>query len=135
MWRLALYVFIGSGIGGALRFVVSKAIDSYIAGCSRWMPAWLAVFPWATFTVNVAGCFIIGLIYGAVSEGIAMSAEMRTLLTTGFCGGLTTFSTFSHENFLLFQGGNPAVLVLYIALSVTVGIAAAWAGHAVIRII
>lgn len=135
MWRLALCVFIGSGIGGVLRFVASKAIDSYMAGCSRWMPAWLAVFPWATFTVNVTGCFIIGLIYGAVSEGIAMSAEMRTLLTAGFCGGLTTFSTFSHENFLLFQSGNPAAFALYIALSVIAGIAAAWAGHTVIRII
>ena len=132
MWRLALVVFIGSGIGGVVRFLVAKLVE-FIS--SEWLRglAWLpAMFPLATILVNVVGCFLIGLIYGAVEQGTALSDEARMLLTVGFCGGLTTFSTFTHEWFALVENGNFVIAAIYVALSIVCGFIAAWAGHAVV---
>lgn len=96
-------------------------------------PRWLAEFPWGTFAVNILGCFIIGLIYGLIARHVTLSEEMKLLLTTGFCGGLTTFSTFSHENLLLFSGNNHPTLLLYAVASLIIGFASAWLGHAVVK--
>lgn len=131
MLRLALCVFVGSGIGGVCRFLVSAAVNRLVSASN--LPVAAALFPWATLLVNVAGCLIIGLIYGAVDNGtVNLSAETKTLLTAGFCGGLTTFSTFSHENYLLFQSHNPGITLLYVAVSIVLGFLAAWAGHAIV---
>lgn len=121
MWRELTAVFIGSGIGGACRFLVSDAVGKWIR------PG--VMFPWGTFAVNVAGCFVIGLVYGLIARGVPMSATARLLLTTGFCGGLTTFSTFSHENFLLFDSGHFGTLLAYALSSLLLGWLAAWFGH------
>ncbi|MGN0236607.1 MAG: fluoride efflux transporter FluC [Lepagella sp.] len=138
MLKLLLSAFIGSGIGGAIRFFVSHFFSSRsslssITSSTECAP-FFSLFPWHTFLVNIAGCFIIGLVYACVDHNIfTLSSEMKTFLTVGICGGLTTFSTFSHESFLLFQSGHPVTALCYIILSLLLGIGAALLGHLLIR--
>ena len=89
-------------------------------------------FPWATLAVNLAGSFLIGLFY-AWSARFNLSPEVRLLLTTGLCGGFTTFSTFSNDCLQMVRQGYYAPFVLYACLSVGLGIAAVWAGSSVGR--
>lgn len=118
-----LFIAIGSAIGGVARFLLSKVITDHSPG----------TFPWGTFAVNVAGCFVIGIIYGLAARGINISENARLFLTVGFCGGFTTFSTFAHENYLLFSSGNILTVAAYATLSFFVGILMAYAGHALVR--
>ena len=118
-----IYVALGSALGGVARYFVSKIITAYAAG----------MFPWGTFVVNVVGCFIIGLVYGFLDRGGVMSENTRLFLTVGFCGGFTTFSTFAHENFLLFQSGNFLTLAAYGSLSLFVGILLAYLGFSIVK--
>lgn len=128
MLRILACVFIGSGLGGALRYLVSVWFNRYIHNST----SALMMFPWATFAVNMAGCFFIGLIYGLIdNHATGMSPAAKALLTTGFCGGLTTFSTFTHENYLLFHSQNFGIVLLYAVLSLVIGFGAAWLGHLV----
>ena len=76
MLRLTLCVFIGSGIGGICRFLLSRAVGTLTAQ---------SLFPWPTLLVNIAGCFLIGLIYGYIAAGHSIQQHIQTLLTSGFC--------------------------------------------------
>lgn len=115
-----LYVALGSAIGGVCRYGVSQIIGKLYGG----------IFPLGTFIVNVVGCFIIGFLFGCVDRGLSLSAATRLFLITGFCGGFTTFSTFAHENYLLFENEKGILMVgLYAALSFFVGILMVYAGH------
>jgi len=135
MFKIVLCVFLGSGIGGVMRYGVSRVIDGYISR-NYAADGVIGIFPWSTLLVNVVGCFIIGLLYGILDSGVVnMNRETRLLLTTGFCGGLTTFSTFAHENYLMFQSNQFGVVALYISVSVILGFAAAWLGHASLKLI
>ena len=78
-----------------------------------------------TFVVNMIGCFLIGVL---TSYFLKVDNYLKFLLITGFCGGFTTFSTFSAENYSLYQSGNYSVLLFYIFLSVMVGLVAVYAG-------
>lgn len=120
MIKCLLLVFIGSGCGGALRFLISKYLKFSILGS----------FPLATFTVNVLGCFLIGLFSGLFSNQ-SISQDVKTLLTVGFCGGFTTFSTFTNEHFLLLKSGDLVMQAAYIALSLILGLLALWFGYKV----
>lgn len=115
-----LYVAIGSAVGGVCRYGVSQLLSRTVSG----------VFPYGTFAVNIIGCLIIGMLFGLIDRGIGMTAAMRLMLITGFCGGFTTFSTFAHENYLLF-GNEKGILIicLYAALSFFVGLLMVYAGH------
>ncbi|MGM9827020.1 MAG: fluoride efflux transporter CrcB [Muribaculaceae bacterium] len=128
MWQLLLCVFLGSGLGGVTRFLVGE----WLGRMSRHdiLPQAL---PLATMAVNIAGCFIIGLVYGLIDHGYNITPAWRTGITVGFCGGLTTFSTFGRETFVLLQSGQIAMGLLYTALSVVIGVAAAWGGFALTR--
>lgn len=124
-----LAVFVGSGLGGVCRYLVGMAIQS---GLGR-----STVFPWGTFAVNIAGCFLIGVLYGLSDRQATpgwMSPQVRLLLTTGFCGGFTTFSTFINENYILFQSSNQLLLPGYVAASVVVGFLLLYAGYAVAQL-
>jgi len=132
MVKLAFVVFIGSGIGGVCRFLLSD-IANKIFSKSCPQSEILSCFPYGTFIVNIIGCFIIGLIYGLIDKNIILSQEARLLLTTGFCGGLTTFSTFSHENLLLFNESNHITLIIYAIASLILGFTFAWLGHFTVR--
>lgn len=132
MIKLACVVFIGSGLGGVCRFLLAGVINKFFTKGLNQVSI-LYEFPWGTFMVNLVGCFLIGMIYALIDKNIIMSQEAKLLLTTGFCGGLTTFSTFSHENLLLFNGSNHITLLLYAVTSLILGFVFAWLGHLAVR--
>lgn len=70
-------------------------------------------FPYGTFAVNIIGCLIIGVVYGLSVRFSWLSPELRLFLTTGFCGGYTTFSSFAFENVQLLQNGNYLIFGIY----------------------
>ena len=109
MTKQLLYIFLGGGFGSVLRFLVSNFTQKL------WN---VNSFPMGTFVVNMVGCFLIGIfsIYF-----LKIDNYLKFLLITGFCGGFTTFSTFSAENISLWQNGNYGILIFYILLSVVLG--------------
>ncbi len=102
----------GSFIGGAARYLVSVLMKGIGKG-----------FPWATLAANLAGCFLIGLLWGIFSRSASEGSRWALFLTVGLCGGFTTFSTFSKESLMMLQAGNFWGFAGYIALSVIAGIA------------
>ncbi|MDR1259055.1 MAG: fluoride efflux transporter CrcB [Tannerellaceae bacterium] len=115
MIKQLLLVCIGGGAGSALRFLIS-----FVTG--RCGPAGL--FPLATFIVNVTGCILIGLLIGFADRYEVLDRNMKLLLITGFCGGYTTFSTFSLENIQLLEGHHYLTFAVYTSGSLAAGIAA-----------
>ena len=111
-------IFIGGGTGSALRYFIQLLMHERIVPYH---------FPWATFTVNLLGSFLIGLFY-ALSERFPLPFEVRLFLTTGLCGGFTTFSTFSSDGVGLLKGEFYGAFVLYTLLSIGIGLAATLAG-------
>ncbi len=120
MTKLLLIIFLGGGTGSVLRYCVQMALHERIVPYS---------FPWATFTVNILGSFLIGLFY-TLSARFNLSTEMRMLLTTGLCGGFTTFSTFSNDGLIMIKQGFYSMFILYTLLSIVLGVTAAFAGGA-----
>ncbi|MCM1199514.1 MAG: CrcB family protein, partial [Clostridium sp.] len=90
-------------------------------------------FPWGTLTVNLAGCFIIGLVSGVFARYSANGSCWHIFLATGLCGGFTTFSTFSNESLGLVQSGNLWGFAGYVAASVILGIFLVAAGYAMTK--
>lgn len=113
-----IYVFLGGGTGSVLRYCVQELLHERIVPYS---------FPWATFTVNIAGSFLIGLFY-ALSARFNLSAEVRLLLTAGLCGGFTTFSTFSNDGLTLLKGEFYGTFMVYTLASISLGLLATLAG-------
>lgn len=121
-----LIVSIGSFFGGGMRYWVSKLVQS----CT------VIAFPFGTMTVNVAGCLIIGFLSGLNwREGGWMSPSAKLLLTTGFCGGFTTFSTFMNEGAGLMKEENYLYMMLYLFGSLALGLIAVLAGHYLAKMI
>jgi CrcB protein len=110
-----LLVVVGGMIGAPLRYLTDRAVQSRHD----------SVFPWGTFTVNVTGCLVLGLLTGA-----AIGSHWGLLLGTGLCGALTTYSTFSYETLRLAETGARLHAALNVAASVLAGLAAAFAGVA-----
>ena len=113
-----LLVAVGSGLGGVLRYLV---------------PCWICAakgFPWATLTVNVVGSLLIGLISGLLARHGGSSAEsIRAFAVVGFCGGFTTFSTFSSETFRMLENNQWTSAAAYVGLSVAAGLVAVFVGY------
>ena len=117
------YIFIGGGVGSVLRYLAQISINERMSGIC--FP-----FSWGTFIVNIAGSLLIGLFY-SISERWNLSMEMRLLLTTGLCGGFTTFSTFSNDGLSLLRGEFYGTFLLYALLSIGLGLVAVLAGGAI----
>ena len=117
------YIFIGGGVGSVLRYLAQISINERMSGIG--FP-----FSWGTFIVNIAGSLLIGLFY-SVSERWNLSMEMRLFLTTGLCGGFTTFSTFSNDGLSLLRGEFYGTFLLYALLSIGLGSVAVLAGGAI----
>ncbi|MCA4776394.1 fluoride efflux transporter CrcB [Empedobacter stercoris] len=107
-----LFVGLGGAFGSVARFLISYGIGKYYS----------QPFPLATFLTNSIGCFLIGTLYGySIKNGLG-NTYFNFLLITGFCGGFTTFSSFSYENFNLIQQQNVMTSLVYILSSVVIGI-------------
>ncbi|MFH8291951.1 fluoride efflux transporter CrcB [Streptomyces sp. NPDC018059] len=115
-----LSVIAGAMIGAPLRHLTDRAVRARHD----------TVFPWGTFTVNVVGCLVLGVLAGAVSAGAA-STSAQLLLGTGLCGALTTYSTFSYETLRLAEGGARLYAAANAVGSVVAGLGAAFLGVAV----
>jgi len=105
----------GGGIGAMLRYLV------YLFPVNTTMP-------YATLMINITGSFILGIIMGISLKSSGLSQGTMAFLATGLCGGFTTFSAFSAENFTLLQSGKTGMALLYIGLSVVAGLGAVWLG-------
>ena len=123
MDRNILLVGLGGLIGSVARYLVAVLFAGQFTSS----------LPFATFTVNIAGCFVIGILFALSDRGNILSPEWRVFLTTGFCGGFTTFSAFSYESIKLIQDGEFFYLGLYVALSVIIGFAATYLGIVLVR--
>ncbi|MGV8914673.1 MAG: fluoride efflux transporter CrcB [Kaistella sp.] len=121
MIKNLLYIFLGGGAGSVLRFLISNYTQKTVN---------INNFPLGTFLVNVIGCFLIGWLTAYFAK---VDSYLKFLLVTGFCGGFTTFSAFSAENFSLWQSGNYGMLILYILLSVIVGFGAVYLGLQLVK--
>ncbi|MBM6580317.1 fluoride efflux transporter CrcB [Microvirga sp. BT689] len=123
--KATVLVFLGAGIGGALRHGVN-------VGCARVCGT---AFPWGTLTVNVVGSFLMGAIAGwlAFKAGEGWSQSLRLFLTTGILGGFTTFSAFSLDAVLIWERGQMGLAAAYVAASVLLSITGLIAGLGLIR--
>jgi CrcB protein len=121
-WRSAMlyaWVSFGSILGGLARYFVGLLLDTGTG------------FPWATLFINATGSLIIGF-YAALTgpDGRVLARpEHRQFVMTGFCGGYTTFSTFSLETFRLFHGGMKYTALAYVAASLICWLVSVWLGH------
>lgn len=117
---LLLYIAAGSALGGVMRYVVGFAIQQR-AGVE---------FPLGTLIINITGSLLLGFLLRAALEGVSVSPEVRAFLTTGFCGGYTTFSTFSYDSVALIEGGEYRRAATYVILSVVLSLIATFVGIA-----
>ncbi len=118
-----LIVFIGAGMGGALRHGVNLAAFRLLGGG----------FGYGTLAVNVVGSFALGILAAYLAFKGEAAEPWRLFLATGVLGGFTTFSAFSLDTALLFERGEPGLTALYIGVSVVGSIAALFAGLWVVR--
>jgi len=113
-----LLVGLGGGIGSIARYL-----------SQRWFAANFAyAFPWGTFAVNVAGCLLIGLLWGVNIRSAEVHEGWKLFLMTGLCGGFTTFSAFTMEGIGLVRDQKIALFFIYIAASVITGLLATYIG-------
>jgi fluoride exporter len=119
-----LLIAFGGAVGSVLRYIMGRLIQ----GMSS------SGFPIGTMVVNVSGCFLIGIFLRQFLN-MQVSAELRAFLVVGFCGGFTTFSTFSGETVGLIEGGEYARAATYIVVSVALCLTATFAGIAAVRLL
>ena len=112
-----LLVFLGGGLGSALRYLVASVMNQYSK-----------VLPFGTFTVNILGCLLIGIILGYTQRENTLTSNQTLLLATGFCGGFTTFSAFANENLELIKNGEIFNFSVYTIGSILVGVLAVFIG-------
>ena len=121
--KTLLFVAAGGAIGASARYLVGVGSGRLIG----------YGFPWGTLTVNVLGCFIMGLLIEAMALRWSVSNELRAFLTVGILGGFTTFSAFSADFALLFARDQYLAAGLYLAASVGLSIGALLLGLAIVR--
>jgi crcB protein len=108
-----LLVGIGGSIGSILRYLLQRKFNAH--------------FPYGTLLVNLLGCLLIGLLWGLFTRHV--DEHKRLLFVTGFCGGFTTFSTFTHEGIQMLMEDRWPTFFLYVLSSVIIGLAATYFGY------
>ena len=126
MLKNIMLVALGGAAGSVARYLVSRALNGTV----------LAAFPLGTLAANVLGCLIIGLVCGlADGDGPHVGADLKLLLTVGYCGGFTTFSTFMNESLTLVKTGDAVLAALYAGASLALGMAAVVGGYQLAKLI
>lgn len=119
-----LLVFIGGGTGSVLRYLIGKFLNDTENG-----------IPYGTFTANIIGSLLIGIILGLAAKNETITQNHTLLLATGFCGGFTTFSTFAYENHVFLKSGDFTSFAFYTIASFILGFLAVFAGIYLIKFI
>jgi CrcB protein len=114
-----LLVLLGAAVGAPVRYLADRAVMHRVQSLA------VGIFPWGTLAVNLAGSFLLGMLFAATSPA---DGQARLALGTGFCGALSTYSTFSYETLRLAEDGAVALAWANVLVSVTVGVAAALLG-------
>lgn len=125
MLRTILIVGSGGFIGSVMRFLIQHYMEKSLT----------STFPWGTLIANIAGSFLIGMIFALAEKGNLLNAEWRMFLAVGFCGGFTTFSSFAYNNFTMIKENALAPLFLNIGGNLFLGILAVYLGIIIIRLI
>jgi CrcB protein len=120
---------LGVAVGGALGAVSRYGVDTFVERRSE------AVFPWATFLINVSGCLAVGFVIAALVDRHSAPDWLRAALVIGFCGGYTTFSTFAQETLDLVEEGKGTFVLLTIGANVLLGVLAVAAGARLGRLV
>jgi len=120
--KLIVVIGTGSFIGGIFRYLLSLLVLSKMS----------SIFPFSTLIVNITGCFIIGIIIGICGK-VQMPHEWEVFFVTGILGGFTTFSAFSNDTLYLFREGYTVYALLYILLSVILGLLATYIAYLLIK--
>lgn len=122
MIKNLIFVFIGGGLGSSLRFIISKYLNTG------------HLLPYGTLLVNILGSLILGIILGFAIKYNNLNSPATLLLGAGFCGGFTTFSTFSFENYSLLRSGDYLGFSIYFFGSLILGILAIFIGILISRL-
>ncbi len=117
-----LLVFLGGGFGSAIRYGIARLLNPYVL-----------TFPYATLVSNVMACFVLGLVVGLADSKQLIGSNARLFWTVGFCGGFSTFSTFSQETLNLLNAPQQLLSILYVILSVTLCLAAVFTAQWLMR--
>ena len=125
MTRSLILIGVGSCIGGISRYLIQEFVQKHYPSS----------IPLGTLSVNIIGCFIIGVVYALASKGNILSPELRLFLAPGLCGGFTTFSSFAYENISLMQDGEFFYTSQYVLLSILFGFASVYLGILFIKLI
>jgi CrcB protein len=120
-----LVVGTGGFLGASARYLLGGVVY-------RWLPA---TFPWATFVINVTGCFGIGFLAVLAEERMLLGPGARLFLMVGVLGGYTTFSTFGYETIALLRDGSLGAASLNVLGQVALGLLAVWAGMTAARVL
>ena len=122
MFREMVAIFVGGGIGSIIRYLITKI--SFFSFNS---------FPYSTFISNIIGCFILGLALTYFMKNDSQNSTIFIFIAVGFCGGFTTFSTFSSEGLELLTNGNLTTFIIYTFTSIFLGIIAVYLGASIYK--
>ncbi|WP_319481065.1 fluoride efflux transporter CrcB [uncultured Draconibacterium sp.] len=123
MLRTILIVGSGGFIGSVLRYLVQLFVEKGMS----------TTFPWGTFVANMAGSFIIGIVFALAQKGNLLNAEWRMFLAVGFCGGFTTFSSFAYNNLTMLKEQTYGQFILNVGGSLFFGLLAVYLGMILVR--